>query len=664
MEKYRLRIPEGCAAIPLSADQKEAALKVSLVVKAPAGRNAGSLVRLRSTLDSEVFLACLADASGQILAWLELWLQSTAVLRNTLLAQRVFLSNAVLDDRWHRRVQAFDQLGTAEKVTTGWETSPPLPTFLDVGAMSPVHPKDEQTGAYWQLCRDEGILQSHGLPPYAGSLHRYLYLPDLGSETPLVPVTEEAPTNDRTRPLAEICPNHAKLIPFNPAAGLLLVTKHYAMDLEGFLDLLGGADLHPESSRPAHVIDVHPDPGRDGGAIHYPGRLFFEAQGKYSRLIEVFHLKLVLLSNLVASVHAVVRCVQQPLLNLSSESFQVEVDRSPGPLPFLWTACPRLVEPGHALAMHVGATDLTYYASPLLGETSVYRPAVTSLAAGGRALVRIRKTPSESRTTATVEGTLATQERLELGESDLVILQLPLASGPLSLCAHAKRDSALAADEYRFRTLSRSLDDGQIEAIRSAQGVPLPGVPYEVIQPLSSPCDLYSLAIVAIRTLLVGRGTSLPIAVDEMLSLARQVQAGPDPAEPLPVCVERVFRSDPRWLQSVGPHHLTEEEIAPEDALSLVPPDLWWSALAMIVRMFPGLGPASSCRDYGDARAGGLHLVFERTLSDLSELILKTRYLVTPDLKSDRQIAAVIRRYLGSQTEQDSDTANTHRHPK
>jgi hypothetical protein len=91
-------------------------------------------------------------------------------------------------------------------------------------------------------------------------------------------VTEEAPTNDRTRPLAEICPNHAKLIPFNPAAGLLLVTRHYPMDLEGFLDLLGGADHRSESSRPTRIIDVERDPGRDGSAVGYPGRLFSDSQ--------------------------------------------------------------------------------------------------------------------------------------------------------------------------------------------------------------------------------------------------------------------------------------------------------------------------------------------------------------------------------------------------
>jgi hypothetical protein len=38
--------------------------------------------------------------------------------------------------------------------------------------------------------------------------------------------------------------------------------------------------------------------------------------------------------------------------------------------------------------------------------------------------------------------------------------------------------------------------------------------------------------------------------------------------------------------------------------------------------------------------------VFERVLTDLDALILKTRGLVTPDGRSDRQIAAIIRQYL------------------
>jgi hypothetical protein len=352
------------------------------------------------------------------------------------------------------------------------------------------------------------------------------------------------------------------------------------------------------------------------------------------------------LSGAVASVHSVVRCLQRPFLNLSDQSFRVDVNRCGSLLPFLWTARVRLIEPGDAVAISVETTDLTYYMSPLIGETSVYRPAATSLPTRGRASLRIRKVVADSDEAVTVEGTLATQQRVELNASDLVLLQLGLKSGHVCLHAHLAKDSALAGDEYRFRTVSHKLLADHVRDLRGAEGVPMSEVPFEVVPLLSSPCDLYSLAILAVRTLLVDRHTNLPIAVDEMLSLARQVQADFHPAEPLEAHVERVFRSDPRWLKSLGPHHLAEEGITPEEALGLVPEDLWWSTLAMVVRMFPGLGPASLCRDYGDARPGGLHLAFERALADLDTLILKTRCLVTPDLRSSTQIATVIRQYV------------------
>ncbi len=643
----RLAIPEGHVVIPVSEGQKEASLRICVLVKAPAGPVPGGLVTLRSTLDGRVFLGCVTDAAGKIREWLELHIQGAEVLRNTSFAGRVFLSNAMLDERWCRQARAFEHMGTAQAVACGWETSNPLPTFLDVASRSPVHPREERTGTYWRLCRDEAILARGGLPSYTGSLHRYLYLPDSDSEAFLIPVTEGAPANDRTRGLSEVCPACARLIPFNPAAGLVLVTRHYPVDLESFLDLLSGETKPRRSSRAVGSVD--PGPALSGlgeRAPNYPGRLFLESQGKQSRLIEAFHLKLALLFDAVASVHCVIRGLQQPFLNLGEQSFRVDLNGEGGLLPFLWNAHPRLVEPGQAVAVNVETADLTYYMSPLVDETSVYRPLATSLPVRGRASLRIRKVVADSPEAVTVEGTLATQERLALNRSDLVFLQLALPSGPLCLHAHLAADSALAGDEYRFRTVSHHFLPDQVRDLREAEGVPVSDVLFEVVPLLSSPCDLYSLAVLALRVLLVDRGTSLPVVVDEMLSLAREVQVGFDPAAPLEAAVERVFRSDPRWLQSLGPHRLTGEGIAPEESLGLIPADLWWSTLALVVRMFPGLGPTSLCRDYGDARPGGLHLVFERVLTDLEGLILKTRGLVTPEGRSDRQIAALLRQYL------------------
>lgn len=654
--KSRLKIPQGCVIVPVSENQKQAALRICALVKVQPGSAGGSLITLRNTLDAKVFLGCIADVSGRVHEWLELWVQSADVLRNTSLAKRVFLSNAVLDDRWRKLAEVFDRSGVAESIQCGWEISNPLPTFLDVASRSAIHPKDEETGTYWQLCREESVLHDHGVPAYAGSLHRYLYLPGSGVETPLVPVTDDAPAGEHAKPLSEICPNHANLIPFNPAAGLMLVTRHYPMDLEGFIGLLGGA--RPRAGQSSPVVEPDENQNADGGgdwAAAYPGRLFLDSQGKHSRLIETFHLKLALLSDIVASVHSVVRSLQQPFLNLGASSFRVALDGGASLLPSLWTARARLVEPGHALTARAEATDVAYYLSPLIGETSVYRPVGASLPAKGRALVRVRKVMSDSKEAVTIEGTIATQERIELNASDLIILQLGLKSGDLCLHAHLEADSGLAGDEYRFRTTSHTLGAEQIHDLRSAEGVPVAEVPYEVIALLSSPCDLYSLAVLAVRILLVDRGTSLPVAVDEMLSLARQTQAECNPDEPLTACVARVFQSDERWLQSLGPHRLAEEGVGPEEALGLIPQELWWSTLAMIVQMFPGLGPMSVCRDYGDARPGGLHLVFERTLVELDALIMKSRYLVAPAVTSEMQIAAVIRQCLDSQPGQDDD---------
>jgi hypothetical protein len=664
MNRSRLGVPQGYVAIPVAEDQKQSTLRICVLVKAPPGAAERTLVSLRSTLDARVLLGCITDAGGQVQGWLEVSIQNTDLLRSTSLGKRLFLSNALLDDRWQKRTAVFEQGEAADVIRCGWEHSDPLPTFLDAASLSPVHPKDEMTGACWRLCRDEGILQSHDLPSYAGSLHRYLYLPEHKSKTLLVPVTEGAPTNGHTKPLGEICPNCDTLIPFNPAAGRILVTRHYPMDLENFLDVLAGVPAHRRISRSVVALDQDEASPGGGWASDYVGRLFLESRGKHSRLLEVLHLKLALLFDAVHAVYSVIRDRQQPFLNLGPESFRVELDRHAGPLPFLWTARARLVEPGHALAVQAGATDVTYYVSPLTGETSVYRPAAASLPALGRAVLRLREVLVNSENTVTAEGTLATDERLGLNASDLIVLQLRLPSGALFLHAHLETDTALAGGEYRFRTLPRPLRTDEIREMQSAKGVPMPDIPFEIIPLLSSPCDLYSLAILAVRILLVGPERSLPIAVDEILSLARRVQAECDPAQPLPSCVARVFQSDPRWLPSLGPHHLTEEQITPEEAWTVVPPELWWSTLALIVRMMPGLGPLSLCRDYGDARPGGLHLAFERILAELGDLIVRTRYLVAPDLRSDRLIAAVIHRCLDGYPDQDEDVSADHKHHK
>jgi hypothetical protein len=91
---------------------------------------------------------------------------------------------------------------------------------------------------------------------------------------------------------------------------------------------------------------------------------------------------------------------------------------------------------------------------------------------------------------------------------------------------------------------------------------------------------------------------------------------------------------------------LTVDEMTPDEAFQYVPASLWPTTLAMVLRMFPGPGPYRQCKDYGDAAQGGLHKIFDRTLEDVRGLIRRTRSLVVTDWEANREINAVLQKFL------------------
>jgi hypothetical protein len=640
------RLPEGYTAVPITDDQKLSVLKICILVRSESDSAGGHLIVLRNTVDAKIFLGCIVDASIQVLDWLELWMQNSATLINTPAASRLNLSNAALDERWHKQFRAFEQLDASVIVKTGMENSNPLPTLINISTSCPVHPIDPESGTPWKLCTDEGLLQQKGLPCYSSSLHRYLYVPASGSVTKFVPVTPEAPTNEHTKPLSEICADDAHIIPFNITAGLMLIKKHDPIDLETYIDILSGISWdglkHGRS-----ILDFGEQINalrKDETALTNDGRLFLETCGQYGRLIETLHLKLRLLADIVSSVHTMVRNLQRPLLNISPESWQVKLGEVGRGLPFLWTAKAILSDPGNAILLSLEGVDLQYYLPSPAAGTSIYRPLLSSLPTKGRASLRIRSVLSEKNDTIVVEGTFSTQERIEIASNDIICLRINLACGDVDLYAHLESDSAMAAGEWRFKTVAQDLK--HTEDLKAAEGVPMPGVQFEIIPLLSSPCDLYSLAVLAIRIFLVDNTNSLPVVLDETMSLMRQIEAEFDENVSIEERISDLFSKDNRWLESLGPQHLTFNDISSDKIFGIIPPEIWWAILLIIMKMLPGLGPDSECRDYGDAQPGGLHKVFERTIDDIDKLILKTRSLIISDWKSNREIAAVIQKYL------------------
>jgi len=635
------RIPDGYLAIALSQDQLRATLRLCILVKQEEEPVGGHLVVLREHLDGRVYLGGVLDAGDHVLNWVELWVQRIEGVQRVPHDHRKSLTNQIVDDRWRRFADALEGLYDGDLIKTGWETNHALPCFIHLSEASPVHPVHEGTQTPWRLCVDDALLQRHGLPPYSTTLDRYWYAPENGEDNAsFVPVTSQAPINERTISLDQVVPPGNGLIPLNPEGGLLLVRPAYPLGYDEYVGVLGGAAWEGRSHGRS-MLDQQ-DAGSRLGTVDDPNRCFLGLHGTAGHLIEVLHLKLCALADVFELVRKVVRHQQRPLLNLSGESLRIRLASSGAGLPTLWTAKVSLTDPGEVTAVPLENSAAPYFLAPRAQELSIYRPAPSSSDVRGRCHVRVRKLLNTSREETIVEGTLQTENRLDVGPHDLVWIRLSLGETPCDLYVKLEASDALAQGEWRFRSFGRQFEDPIKDRLKAAEGVPLSETPFELLPLVSTPYDLYALAVLSVKTLLTDKTMKLPIAVDEMISLTREVSMQSEPEEDLPQCIANVFSRDIRWAESLGPHRVIQEEVGHEEGFSSVPASIWWNVLAMVVRMWPGTSVHSTCRHYGDAARGAQDKVFDRAVEDARDLVARTRALVVTDWPYNQEVHRVI----------------------
>jgi len=631
-------LDEGYRLVLLQREGERAPLRICLVVKASPNAVGGAFVLVRETADASVYLGAVADAAWRVHEWLELWIQDIDRFAASYPAYRDAAANAALDARWAQRAEAFRTLEPASFLALGWEAAPAPPILFDIDLRSPA----EAGATLWQLCREDALLTQKGLPAFSTSLTRYLYQPSAGAESAFVPVTTDAPVNAATRAFADTFPG---LLPLN-VAGRMMARTFAPIAFEQWLDVLSGAPWAGVD----HGGDVVKLTGvyrtlRDSATTQYGGgHLFLGSRGMAGRLAEAFHLKLHTIVSAFRLVQAHVKASQLPLLNVTDASFRVSLGESDAALPFLWNFRTSLALPGEAVALAVASTEARYFIPSRQGGTSIYRPAALQAPVDATGEVRIRKVHAGQPAATTLEGTLVTQERITPGGSDLLWLRLKLPSGRVDLYARSEVAEGSVAGEIRFRTLPQELPAAAITALQQAEGVVLPHVPFQTVPLLSSPCDLYALAVLAVRTLLVDEESALPVALDEVFSFARQAAATHDPDQPAGERLRALAVGHPKVKAALGPHRLVRDKLAPEAAP--FPPELWWDTLAVIIRCFPGSGPDSYCRDFGDAQSLALESVFKEPMLALEKLLARSRSLIAVDWAYNREIRAVIGKLL------------------
>lgn len=646
------RVPAGYSAVDLfpsssSLDGGWGPLRVCVLVRDEPVALSGRLVLVRDVFDASVYLGCVLDASGAVDTWVEVWVQRVDSLDVSAGGGRGTLSNASLESRWARTVEGLASTAPDMLIRTGYETTNPAPLALDAGKGMARTPMHEATGDDWAICRDEDLLAAKGLGSYRSSLSRYLCVPGLGESSEFIE------SSDRTGYEAGVLTGvNRDLIPFNMGGGLMMVRRLAPVSFGEQVGVVGGLswsgvrhgveaiDLRAGHEMVTRVSGFAGDPEPID-----PDRFFLGRHGRWGRLVETLHLKLKMIAEAVNAVRSAVEQTGRPLLNLTDESFRVDLWEGGIGLPRLWTSRVRLVDPGSAFELSIEGLRAAGFVSPDGIGRGVYRPEIGGESGGGRCDFRIREIDESDPGGAVVEATFRTDARVSGGGSELLELRVPADGERLLLYGRARTEEALGRGELRFRSLPVPLTGRVGEIIRSAEGVPLRDVSFEVVPLASTPCDLHALGVLGVRTLLVNGSNTLPVALDELQSLARLASSEIAGDMPIEDAFERAFFSDARWGASLGPQRLMMSEMPAAQAMDLIPPEIWMRVLALLSRMLLGIDGVGFCRDIGDTRGLHPHVVFDEAGAGLSSLLVRTRSLMVVDWRHNREVHAVLRRY-------------------
>lgn len=658
-----LGLPDAYAAARLPHAPAAPGLSLALLINQQTNPGKSPLVVLRSLPDALVCLGALLDAGDHPHRWVEIAFQRLDDMQRIAPVVQPGLTNHSLDERWLRQCETMRQAQPDAVLWTGYEDKPAPPMVLDTESGQVLDVSDD--GQPLTLCTDERALAEAGLPAYGTTLHRYLWTggsagsggaDEQGGAAVFYPASADAPENAACKPLPFA--DDARYVDLNLGAGRLAVRSFLPVDYPEYVQVLNGKSWRG-------VIDGRTTltlPGTVGGALHADvaeldadsgfGRIFLGRHGRRGRIIETFHLKLRCLADVVGAVHRHTQALGSPHLGLNDQSFRVQLAPNSAGLPSLWANRCELVEPAQAVRLEVGDPDTALYMPIEPAGTSIYRPALATESRGGQTMVRIRQVEkvnaedpnpeAGNKIAVTVEATIRFNQEMDFARRDLVWLRLRPDQKAIDLFGYAEKDSALAPGEMRFRSLPFDVDAAGFQAVREAEGVSMPDCAFKVLPSLSSPCDLYSLGVLAVQTLLVNSESTLATALDEVLSLARWT-AKQEGDAPLHERIKLAFTEVSRWQDLLGPHRIMDGLDSPQQATDLIPRELWYQALATILRMFPGACHESTCKDYSDAHPRMPHKVFEPTLAGLHRLITQSRGLIVIDWHYNREVHELLR---------------------
>lgn len=623
MELVDLKIPGSCG------------LAVAVEAVNPGGRR---VCILETRADAVVYLGALCDPAGAPREWVEIRVQEISGIETKLDAGARDVTGSMLDQRWQRMVEGHATADREMLLRGPWEKLHGDPLFLTEAGTALAIPEGG-----WKLCLDDELLARHRLATFSESWHRYLVT--TSGETRFVPLTASAPRSPATIEIDAAFPGLQAL---NPEAGLLMIRRLPGLKYEDFVDFISGKDF---GANPRELLRVPP-------VGLYQKLLEKNAQGQAwvgfihgrssvtERLAEILFLKLNVLRGAFEALSASVASQKLPYLGLSADSFGVSLAEPAASLPFLWNHRISLCAVSSVMPLPVGPGGDNLLLPCAEIPRSIYRAERLTTATEGRGRVRIRKiTPADDGGFSVIEGTLQTDELLEVSRKDVLELDIRLPRGK-RYKIHANFVTQRAAQgENRFLSVPLPLPPEVLQELESGGAQFSEKVEFRIIPSLGPTADLFSMGVVAVRTLFMDEAP-LAESVDDLLALmhayGHTFEASEWDTGSGNLCTFINSEKGKDWRDKLGPVRVARG-ISAEDAVLAIPLPLWWQVIEFAGRLFPGEMAGSFAKDFDDFEARAPERVFEEPIAALDGLIENCRSLLFGNPVASREILSVIR---------------------
>lgn len=592
------------------------------------------------------YSAAWCDRHGEVKEWFDLCIQDTSPWQFDTDRQLPTVTNSILDHQWEKGCRSMAEVHPERVFSLPFEQHPAPVIWLTADGRSLLKTDEE-----WLLCTDDEVLGKNDLPAYSDTLHRYLW--NQNKEAPLF--VTAGPDSSADNPLVrQMSAVFGDAIPINPGGSLMALRDSFTLSLGDFIDIISNR------SDPRHIREVLRTPvsSRNLQLVETPGiggrnlGFFFQKNQTATCSCELLHLKLAALHGAFLSVASAIGRSSSPFFDLNIDSFGVSMPDMETSLPFLWGHHVGLQTPTQSVRIVVGDIAEPYFIPrPGLGN-SLYRNPRVPTGIHGLARVRIRKTSEPNpQGQVILEGTLLSDESIHSGPLDLLVLEWVLPKlGHLRVYARIEGKNTLAeGGEYRFKSLPTKLPADLKDMQDPGKGIlNADRVRFHLLPRTGTPCDLYSMGVIALR-ILINHPDGLAASIDDLLGLARKYRtrhgnenwstgteslfefvksggAGPD-AE----------RLGPQWLTANSGQTAAE-------AFSEIPAPLWWAVIDFVSRLFPGEAKDSFRKGDDDFQPRAPQEVMVAPIAALESLLTHTRELLFGSPTANRELLKVVRR--------------------